>query len=318
MSTDPHIPGWKAQPERSSAFWLGLLVWIATHLGRGITRLLLWPITLFFLATGSAARRASRDYLARVLGRPPRLGEVLTHFHTFATCVVDRLLLLCGRARRLKVRTELPQEVLQAARSGKGCIMLVSHVGSFEVLRQLGGGDHAIPLRIVLDRGHGALLTGLLERLNPAFAASIIDAGQRGPELVLALREALDQGYSVGIMADRVLGREPALAVDLLGGSARLPAGPWVLASVLRVPVIAAFGIYRGGGDYDAHFELLTPGMTATRAERPAAMQALAQRYAAQLELRLREAPYNWFNFYSYWPDGPGLMSGGSDERAAG
>ena len=292
---------WKAQPERSTAFWLGLLVWIAIHLGRWLTRVLLWPITLFFLATGGAARRASRGYLRRVLGREPRLGEILHHFYNFATCTVDRLLILSGRSQQLKVRAQLPAEVERVVRGGAGCLMLVSHLGSFEVLRQLGQSGHDIPLRIVLDRSQGPLLTGLLERLNPSFAASIIDAGKRGPELVLALREALDQGYSIGIMADRVHPGEAALEVQFLGGTVRLPSAPWILASVLHVPVIAAFGIYHGGRDYEACFELLSDGISATRAERQAVIQACAQRYAASLEQQVRAAPYNWFNFYSYW-----------------
>jgi len=295
--------GWKAQPERSSAFWLNLIAWVARHLGRGLTRLLLWPITLFFFATGGAARRASRDYLRRVLGHDPTLGERLRHFHTFAACTLDRLLILCGRARSLRLKLELPEEVTRLAQGGTGCIMLVSHHGSFEVLRQLGDGPSRIPLKILLDRGQGPLLTGLLERLSPGFAASIIDAGQRGPELVLALRETLDAGTSVGIMADRVHGAEAALEVPLLGGTARLPAGPWVLASVLRAPVIAAFGLYRGGRDYEARFELLSPGLNATRTERQVAIQALAQRYAERLEQEIRDAPYNWFNFYPYWSE---------------
>jgi predicted LPLAT superfamily acyltransferase len=291
---------WKAQPERGSAFWIGLLAWIARHLGRGLARLLLWPITLFFLLTGGAARRASRDYLRRVLGREPGWAERWRHFHSFAACTLDRLLILCGQAGSLRLKVEMPEEVRRAGEQG-GCIMLVSHHGSFEILRRLGEGQPRIPLRILLDRSQGPLITALLERVSPQFAASVIDAGKRGPELVLALRETLDQGTSVGIMADRVHGAEGALPVRLLGGQARLPAGPWVLASVLHVPVIAAFGRYLGGRDYEARFVLLSPGIKATRAERQAAIQLLAQRYAELLEQQLREAPYNWFNFYDYW-----------------
>jgi len=306
VSTGPQHPAgsaWKAQPERSTAFWLGLLVWIAIHLGRWLTRVLLWPITLFFLLTGGAARRASRGYLRRVLGREPRFAELLQHFYNFAACTVDRLLILSGRDRQLKVQVQLPEDVAQVVRGGTGCLMLVSHLGSFEVLRQLGQSGHDMPLRIVLDRSQGPLLTGLLERINPRFAASIIDAGKRGPELVLALREALDQGCSIGIMADRVHADEAAIDVRFLGGTARLPAAPWILASVLHVPVIAAYGIYRGGGDYDACFELLSAGISATRAERQPVIRACAQRYAERLEQRVRAAPYNWFNFYPFWTD---------------
>jgi predicted LPLAT superfamily acyltransferase len=294
---------WKSLPERGNAFGLSLVAWIATHLGRNVAWAILWPIVLFFLATGRSARNASRDYLRRVLGRRPRPAEVLRHFHTFAVCTLDRLLILCGRAQRLHVEVDLPGEVSQAIRGPGGCIMLVSHLGSFEVLRQLGENVHNIRLRIVLDRSQGPLLIGLLERVNPQFAASIIDAGRRGPELVLAVSEALGAGYSIGIMADRVNGGEATHAVRFLGGIARMPSAPWILASVLHVPVVAAFCLYNGRGQYTAHFELVSPGITVTRSERQAAIQMLAQRYADSLERRLRTAPYNWFNFYPYWTD---------------
>jgi predicted LPLAT superfamily acyltransferase len=307
MSTDGNGANdggaWKAQPERSSVFWVVLLIWIAVHLGRWFTRVLLWPIVLFFLLTGGAARKASRGYLRRALGRAPHAAEMLRHFYTFAACTVDRLLILAGRGRQLNVRVHLPPEVEQVVHGGGGCLMLVSHLGNFEVLRQLGEGRRDLPLRIVLDRSQGPLLTGLLERINPQFSASIIDAGKRGPELVLALREALDQGCSIGIMADRVHGSEPVVEAQFLGGSVRLPAGPWILASVLHTPVIAAFGIYRGGRDYDAHFELVSGSFSATRAERQVKIRELAQRYADLVERQVRAAPYNWFNFYPFWSD---------------
>ena len=41
------------------------------------------------------------------------------------------------------------------------------------------------------------------------------------------------------------------------------------------------------------------------RAERDAAIKQLAQRYAKRLEYYAHLAPYNWFNFYDFWPTTP-------------
>ncbi|MBL6751618.1 MAG: lipid A biosynthesis acyltransferase [Nevskia sp.] len=295
---------WKQQRERGSAFWIALLVRIAALAGRPLAGAVLWPVALFFVCTGSAARRASRSYLGRVYGHRASALQVLRHFHAFAVCTLDRWLILAGHGPRLDVRTHRPPAVAAATAKGRGAVVLVSHLGSFEVLRQLGAGAHGVPLRIVLDRSHGGRAIALLERLDPAFAGSIIDAGRGGPELVLALREALAAGCSVGIMADRLrTADEPSVPVLLLGGTVRLPAAPWVLAGVLGVPVVAAFGLYRGGGRYDAVFELLAERVERGRAGRDAAIARLAQDYAARLERHLRRAPYNWFNFFAYWSD---------------
>ena len=292
---------WETQGERSSRFWVGLLAWIAQHLGRSVARIILCPTVLYFLLSSASARASSRNYLRRVLPRQPTLLDVARHFHCFAACAVDRLLIVAGRTRGLDIHLSRIGDPLTAARSGRGCIMLVAHLGSFEVLRILGDQSHKLPLRVLLDREHGQMFTSLLERLNPAFARTIIDASQRGPSLVLNLKQALLAGDCVGIMADRVRGDEPIVAVDFLGGRIRLPASPWIFASSLKVPVVLAVGLYRGGARYDLHLELLADHIELPRARRNEVITEWAQRYADRLAVHARSAPYNWFNFFPYW-----------------
>ena len=294
---------WKTQAERGSAFWIGVLAWLAVRLGRSLTVLLLWPIAAYFLVTGTAARAASRHYLRRALGREPRRTEILRHFHRFAVSTLDRLLILSGQTAGFTISRSLQSHSGMLAKPSAGCIVLLAHFGNFEILRSARSLAGFGPIRLVMDREHGRLLTGLLERRNPAFAASIIDSGNGGPELALRLREALDRGNFVGIMADRVRPGGAQLEVDFLGGRAVFPAGPWNLAAVMKVPVLAAFAASRKGCRYEIGVELLTEGIDVPRSQRAAAVQRLAQNYAGVLERQVREAPYNWFNFYDFWHD---------------
>mgnify|MGYP003413518121 CR=1 FL=1 len=64
---------------------------VALGLGRTVSRLILLPITAYFLLRRAPERRASRAYLARVLGRTPSWLEVARHFHTFAGVTLDRI-----------------------------------------------------------------------------------------------------------------------------------------------------------------------------------------------------------------------------------
>jgi predicted LPLAT superfamily acyltransferase len=147
------------------------------------------------------------------------------------------------------------------------------------------------------------MITQLFERLNPQLAIDVIDAAQRGPQLVLALKRALDSGRMVGVMADRARAGEAKIAVQFMGATALLPIGPWVLAGALGVPVILGFGIHRGGNRYESHFELLTDCVELPRSDRDKAIEGWAQRYAGRLEHYARLAPYNWFNFFDFWAD---------------
>jgi predicted LPLAT superfamily acyltransferase len=294
---------WETRRERSNAFWVVLLAWIACHLGRPLARIILWPTVAYFLCFTPASRRASRDYLRRALDREPRLSDLARHYYCFAACTLDRVLLLGKGARTLDVRMHRDLAVRQLIESSRGCLLLVCHHGSFEAMRVLGQSDYQLPIRIVLDRQHGRIVTRVLERLNPELAATVIDASQRGPDFTLALRDAMDAGAAVGLMADRIRENEPSVEASLLGGRIHLPTSPWIMAAVLRVPVLIAFCLYRGGDRYDAYVEMLAERVELPRQDRQSGICLWAQRYADRLGHFIRQAPYNWFNFYPFWID---------------
>lgn len=294
---------WRSHKERSTRLMVGLIVWLATHVYRPLVRPLLYPIVAYFVFTSPAARAASRGYLRRVLGRPAGFRDLWRHFFSFASCTLDRIFFLSKRHQAIDVSVDRPEAVRAAVARQTGCLLFVAHFGSAESLRVIAVDQRRLPLSILLDRVHGRMLTELLERLNPDLAGSIIDASQRGPQLVLSLKEALQDGRMVGIMADRALATDRSVTVDFLGGPARLPVGPWQLAHALQVPIVLGFGVYHGGNRYTAHFELFAESVRLPREQREAAITEFAQQYARRLEHHVRGAPYNWFNFYDYWSD---------------
>lgn len=292
---------WKQRPEGGSPFALWLIRSFALLFGRRLSRLLLYPITAYFLIVRGPERRASRAYLARVLGRPPRLVEVARHMHCFASTILDRVFLLCGRFKGFDMRAHGLEVLNHYMDRGQGMLLLGSHLGSFESLRVLSLDNPRAQVRVVLDKAQNATITTMLEALNPDIARTVIDAGQDGTSIVLAIREATEQGALVGLLGDRARPGEPARACRFMGGRAPFPTAPWLIASVLDVPVVLCFGLYRGGNRYDLHFELFSERVEIARKNRAHVLEEIQQRYAQRLEHYVRMAPYNWFNFYDFW-----------------
>jgi predicted LPLAT superfamily acyltransferase len=294
---------WKQRPEGGGRLGLPLIVAIALHCGRGVSRLLLYPITLYFLLVRGPERRASRDYLGRVLGRPVRLLDIARHIHCFASTILDRVFMLSENLRRFDVSVHGVEPVHAALAEGRGLLLLGSHLGSFDALRVLSERRPDLSVRVVLDRGQNPIITQLLESLNPQMAACVIDAGQGGTSIVLAINEATEQGALVGLLADRARPGEASQRCDFLGAPAAFPVAPMLIASVLKVPVALCFGLYRGGNRYDLHFEMFAEHIDVPRRQRAEVLAGLIQRYAGRLEHHARLAPYNWFNFYDFWQD---------------
>jgi len=307
---------WEQQRERSTVFMLRLIVAIARFGGRGLARLFLYPTVLYFLLAAPAQKRASRRYLRRALGRAPGWRDLWRHFFCFASCMLDRVFLVGGYTRGLDVRITRGAGVQRLLDAGRGAIVLLAHVGSFETIRVTGHDERRLPLRIVMDRAHGGMYTAIIEQLNPQIAASIIDAADRGPDFLLRLKDALARGEMVCLMADRTRSGEPTVRVPLLGEDVELPMAPWVLASLLKVPVITGFAVYRGGARYEAYIDEFADEIRIDRRTRQLDAQRVAGDYAQRLERVLREAPYNWFNFYDYWIADRGAAVADADRAA--
>ena len=294
--------GWKQRREGGGWFAIWLIRAIGRHGGRAFARLFLYPITAYFLLRRGDERRDSRLNLTRMLGRPATLRDVARHIHTFAATILDRVFLLGGEMSRFDVTVHGLAGLHAQLDRGRGVLLFGSHLGSFEVLRVVARQRPDYKVRVVLDKAHNKAMTQLLDALNPEIAAGVIDASQDGPTLMLAIKQAADEGALIALLVDRTQPGASTQAVEFFGGPAQFPTAPWLIASVLKLPLSLAFGLYRGGNRYDLVFESFSEdGIDLPRPQRATRLAALIQRYAGRLEHHARAAPYNWFNFYDFW-----------------
>src|SRR5213595_4150684 len=230
-----HAHRWTALPERGTPSSLRLIAWIAVHIGRRAARLLLYPITLYFVISARAGRRVSYEYLKRVRGCPAHWWHVFRHFHCFAATILDRVYLLRGEFQRFDVKLHGKEALHHRMESGKVCILLGSHLGSFEVLRALGVMQRNFPLKVLMDATHNQNITGFLDALNPVIAGTVIAPDR--VDTLLTVKENLDAGFFVGTLGDRVSNNGKTAQCQFLGRSAAFPVGPIVLAAMAHRPV---------------------------------------------------------------------------------
>ncbi len=296
---DKAAPVWAAKPERSNTLAIRFIVWVALTLGRRTARLFLYPICLYFLLFAAEARRASRKYLRKVLGREPRISDGFRHIHTFASTILDRVFLLNGRFDKFDVRTHLDAAAKALIDSKRGCILLGAHLGSFEITRAYAAEIDGPDASVVMYEENARKLNTVLKAINPDLTQQVIPLGKI--DSMLRVEQALQRGEFIGILADRGLEQGGAgISCDFLGEPAMFPNGPMRMAYMLKCPVLLMVGAYRGGNRYDLYFEELVD-MADTELPRNEMIKQAQLRYVARIEHYCREAPYNWFNFYDFW-----------------
>lgn len=290
---------WQQQKERGSSRLIRFLAWIALTLGRRAIHLVLCFIIFYYVVFAKTARQASKQFMLRALKKKASYIDVYLHLLTFATVAIDRIYFLAGKNGQFDIH--ITGKELFEKYAGQGCILLTAHIGSFDVMRVLAAQQKQLKLRILLDIAHNSQALELIQALDPVLAQGVIDAKTPAPELALKLNEALANNEMVGIMADRCTQGDRRRTVEFLGEHAEFPEGPWQLAAVLKAPVIACFGVYRGNKRYDIHFEVIADQLGSSRKDRGPAIDKAIQHYVTRLEHFAQHYPRNWFNFYNFW-----------------
>jgi predicted LPLAT superfamily acyltransferase len=301
MSTASPPAEWRRRPERGSLPLLRLMAWVSLRIGRRSSRVLVRVIAAYFLAFGGRARRASREFLERSLGRKPTLAEQYRLFFAFAASLHDRVYLLKDRFELFDCDVQ-GTGLFDADGGAKGVLLMGAHLGSFEVLRACGRHISHRRVAMAMYEENARRINSVLAAIDPSATQDIVALGRAQSMLELARR--LDEGAIVGVLADRTLGDEPVAMIDFLGRPAPFPTGPMRMAAALRQRVFFMAGIYRGGNRYEIRFEPLAdfsaPGEL-SRDERQGRVEEAVVAYARCLERYARAAPDNWFNFYDFW-----------------
>jgi predicted LPLAT superfamily acyltransferase len=293
---------WRDRPEGGNVAALRIIVWVAQHLGRTVTHLILAPVAMYFFLFRKKERLSSREFLARVNEGPVSSWQVFQHFLTFSRVAADRIFFITDYSEKIPVNVYGVDELKRLVAKGKGGIVLASHIGSFEAARVLGKDLGGVVIRVVLNRGVNIKFIRQLEALSTEFAESIIESEQGAASLGLKISESLGRGEWIGFLADRYKPGDRTLSCEFLGDEARFPVGPFIIAAVFKVPVICIFPLYVNG-NYQVYCEIISDEFNLPRDKREQGLREGVQTYVDRVSEYAQKAPYNWFNFYDFWKD---------------
>ncbi|CAB3686208.1 glycosyl transferase [Achromobacter pestifer] len=303
-AADPH---WADQPERGSPVLMRLTAWGARTLGRRIVAPVVWLVVLYFYLVGGRARRAIAQYQRRLvqsggLSAPlPRTLPVYRQYLAFAEAMLDKLDVWQGRITLAHLDIDDPDGLHAQMGTGRGQILVGSHLGNIEVCRALAEQSGVLRLNVLVHSKHAVHFNRLLNEAGGGLR--MIQVSELDTSVMLDLAQRLDRGEWLAIAGDRVpLQGDRTTPVQFLGATAPLPQGPWLLAGLLRCPINVLF-CTRHGARYRVAMERLSDGIEWTRATRQERIGHWAQRYADRLGAHCRQAPLQWFNFYPFWKD---------------
>jgi KDO2-lipid IV(A) lauroyltransferase len=177
----------------------------------------------------------------------------------------------------------------------KGCIIALPHSGNW---------DHAAAYFC----STGIPLTTVVEKLKPeaifkkflAYRQSIgIEAISHKEKTIPILMDRLNQGKLIALVADRDMSRN-GIEVNFLGGIAKMPAGPAILAIKTGSPLVTAYIRYLDKGIEITFDETIKLPVTGTEEEQ---VKTVTQSMADNFAKRIKDSPVDWHMLQRVWVD---------------
>lgn len=304
MSRQTGANAWASQSERGHYWPMKLLYWLYRFGGRWLMVPPVALVVLYFFLTRPSTRRHSARYLARVTGRPAGLWQVWLHHWAFGRSLIDRLGAWMDRIQRTDVYFPGHQLLLELQEQKRGAVLLGAHFGNLEMCRAVVENDGSIKLNVILHKGNKEKFNRLVRNVSDKAEVRLIYVTDVNPATAMLLKEKLDQGEFLIVLADRLppVPATRSLHAPFLGDEAEFPAGPFWLALMLGAPVYFMAGFSAGSG-YQAVMEPLYDGGHVPRREREVICAQLLADYIGKLETYCRRYPYQWFNFFDFWGD---------------
>ena len=177
----------------------------------------------------------------------------------------------------------------------EGCIIALPHAGNW---------DHAAAYFC----STGIPLTAVVEKLKPeaifkkflAYRQSIgIEAISHKEKTIPILMERLNQGKLIALVADRDMSRN-GIEVNFLGGIAKMPAGPAILAIKTGSPLVTAYIRYLDKGIEITFDETIKLPVAGGEDEQ---IKIVTQSMADNFAKRIKDSPVDWPMLQRIWVD---------------
>jgi predicted LPLAT superfamily acyltransferase len=300
---------WSRLEERGAIVGMKILFVGYRLFGRGVLRVMLFPVITYYFLTSATARRASRKYLDRVQatrerieGKPAKRLSGFRHFLQFGESVLDKAAQWAGVRSEDNVRYVAPDVYEQIISSERGGVFIGSHLGNLEALRASGGIKRKLAVNALVFTRHSPKFMRFLEEANPEAVKHIIQVDTLGPESVIRMQSKIEAREWIAMVADRtsIARSARSISCDFLGKTAQFPEGPFIVASLLSCPVYFLFCLKKDG-KYEVYLEKLADPLELPRATRQERIEEAVMKYAGVLEKHCLTFPYQWYNFFDFW-----------------
>jgi predicted LPLAT superfamily acyltransferase len=218
---------------------------------------------------------------------------VFMSYYTFGQTIVDKVSISSGMRNKFTYEFDGVEILQKLLREKKGGVLISAHVGNFEIAEHFFGEiDMNFQINLVTTDLEHSAIKKYLETISkkPSIKTILI---KDDLSHIFDINAALARNELVCFTGDRYFEGVKSLKEKLLGEEANFPAGPFLIASRLNVPVVFVYVMK----DKNMHYHLYTREIPFKHRDEKGLLKA----YTESVESILKKYPLQWFNYFDFW-----------------
>ncbi|MCQ2974077.1 MAG: acyltransferase [Bacteroidales bacterium] len=255
----------------------------------------------FYLIFGAKARRAIIHYFTKVYdyGKIKSFFKAWKTYNNFGKVMLDRFSIFSGQKSKFHVECDGVELFDELVKSPQGFVLAGSHTGNFEICGYL--------LKQEIKKIYALVFGGESEVMKRQRFAQL---SQNNVEMVavkddmshlFTLNEALENGNIITLPADRIFGSSKSIKCKFGKAEAEFPVGPFAVAAIRNVPVLAVFVFKLSTRNYKIIVRKVECENNGDKISTKKRAEILAKNFVKLLENQILKNETQWFNFYEFF-----------------
>ena len=176
--------------------------------------------------------------------------------------------------------------------AGKGGILLSGHIGNWETAGNLLKERITSKINVLMYDEEVQKIKQYTDTATGGSKFNVIPIKDDFSH-VIKVHQALKRNEFIAIHADRCMDGAKFIDVDFLNKRAKLPLGPFIIASKFDAPVSFVFAVK------ESKFKYLLSSTAPFKGEMPP--EEIAKKFVKELEKKVTLHPEQWFNYYNFF-----------------
>lgn len=223
------------------------------------------------------------------------LLKVYQSYFVFGQTIIDKIAISSGLRDKFTYEFDGIEQLQNLLHQKKGGILISAHIGNFEIAEYfLGELDENVTICLLTTDSEHSDIKAYIESITSKSNIKLIII-KEDLSHIFEINAALTRNEIICITGDRYVEGSKKLSASLFGKQADFPAGPFLIGSRLKVPVIFVYVMKERLKHYHLYARIAKVGN-----RQP---DVLLQSYTENVEWILQKYPLQWFNYFDFWND---------------